>query len=173
VTVRWQASNGPPPIDAPALIKALVASQIPKLLNQKSDPHRRQTQLVTRGATTGIRYHLTFVTEQDIESIKQIQDSIERYSIRPERQKHVHHTLSFCIAHFHRSNTCRHKMVSSRRKQAVGSFFAKSYLPTRHKHPSVRQMFSQNLHYSQLYTRTPREVHARFARRQVTWSQNT
>jgi hypothetical protein len=99
--------------------------------------------------------------------------SIERYSIRPERQKHVHHTLSFCIAHFHRSNTCRHKMVSSRRKQAVGSFFAKSYLPTRHKHPSVRQMFSQNLHYSQLYTRTPREVHARFARRQVTWSQNT
>jgi hypothetical protein len=77
VTVRWQASNGPPPIDAPALIKALVASQIPKLLNQKSDPHRRQTQLVTRGATTGIRYHLTFVTEQDIESIKQIQDSIE------------------------------------------------------------------------------------------------
>jgi hypothetical protein len=100
VTVHWQASSGPPPIDAPALIKALVANfestraktwiiqqniMDPKAIKSekvipigdKLKEYYSATDLVTRGARTGTRYHLTFVTEQDIESIKQIPDILE------------------------------------------------------------------------------------------------
>jgi hypothetical protein len=36
-----------------------------------------ETEMVTRGAITGIRYHLIFVMEQDIESIKAIPDILK------------------------------------------------------------------------------------------------
>jgi hypothetical protein len=100
VMVRLQTSSGPPPIDAPALIKALVATfestraktwiiqqniTDPKAIkSEKAIPignklkeYYSATDLMTRGTPTGIKYHLTFVTEQDIESIKQIPEILE------------------------------------------------------------------------------------------------
>jgi len=100
VMVRMQTASSGPPIDAPALIKALVATfestraktwiiqqniTDPKAIkSEKTIPigdklkeYYSATDLMTRGTPTGIKYHLTFVTEQDIESIKQIPEILE------------------------------------------------------------------------------------------------
>ena len=100
VMVRKQTASSGPPIDAPALIKALVATfestraktwiiqqniTDPKAIkSEKAIPignklkeYYSATDLMTRGTPTGIKYHLTFVTEQDIESIKQIPEILE------------------------------------------------------------------------------------------------
>jgi hypothetical protein len=46
-------------------------------IGDKLKDYYSATDLITRGTPTGIKYHLTFVTEQDIESIKQIPTILE------------------------------------------------------------------------------------------------
>jgi hypothetical protein len=47
-------------------------------------------------------------------------------------------------------------------------FSQKNYLPAKTQTPYFYTNYlSQNLHYPQMYTRTPRDIHARYARRSV------
>jgi hypothetical protein len=100
VTDRWQTNRGPPPIDVMALIKAFVAtlerSKAKTWIIQQNVTHPKaimsvasipsgdqlkqyysKTHLISRGTSNVVKYHLTFASEQDIDSIKQIPDVLE------------------------------------------------------------------------------------------------
>jgi hypothetical protein len=97
VSYRWLPNTSNPPVDAAALIKDLVAilesNRAKTWIVQRNvtDPkaiksvasiptgdeineYYSKTEMTQRGTPTGVKLHFTFVTEHDIETIKQIPD---------------------------------------------------------------------------------------------------
>jgi hypothetical protein len=82
-----------------------------------------------------------------------------------ENFEKIHYRL-FCsiLPHVPAQKMDRRKMVSSRRKQAFGS--QKNYLPLKHKHPIVlHKLLQSKFTVPKKYAHTPRDIHARYARR--------
>ena len=100
VLVRWPTSSGQPPVDAATLIKTIVeifernkcntwitqqnhtdpkaiksVASIP--IDEELKGYYSQSDMPTRGTTSSTRYHLTFTTASDIETIKQIPEILE------------------------------------------------------------------------------------------------